>query len=645
MSKFGIGMKIVLGYVLMGVLLVVSVGSTIIQIGRTNEVTNRMITLRAPTAQCTLVLLNGMNHSLAALRGWIILGSDNFKDEREKAWSLEIETALKDLKKYSVNWTNPNNKQLLEDIETQLVDFKKYQQEIEDIAQSVDNTPAMKILFEDAAPQAEILATNITRIIDLEAKLEATPQRKAVLGMMADVRGTTGLALASIRAYLLSGDEKFKTKFDTLWAKNERRFGDLTKNVGLLTREQRQAFNAFSAARKIFDPLPPMMFSIRGGDEWNLANTWLGTKAAPTAFAIKSSLDEMLADQQQLMAVDMAEGERRSALLTKVAWIILYTGSALCIALCVFMGSLISRKLTKPINKTIEGLRSGAEEVAAASGQVSSSSQQLAEGSSEQASSLEETSASLEEVSAMSSQNAQNANQAKTMASEAGLIVEKVDKQMLELVKATGEISKSTEETGKIIKTIDEIAFQTNLLALNAAVEAARAGEAGAGFAVVADEVRNLALRAAEAAKSTASLIENTINAVNTGKEITVSTQEAFQENAEISGKIGKLVEEIASASNEQALGLEQVNIALAEMDKVTQATAASAEESAAASEELSAQAIEVKSSVAILSNIVGGDDAYNNAASDYGYSSGRDVTVMTDRGGYSKQNVRGYLN
>jgi methyl-accepting chemotaxis protein len=178
----------------------------------------------------------------------------------------------------------------------------------------------------------------------------------------------------------------------------------------------------------------------------------------------------------------------------------------------------------------------------------------------------------------------------------------------VQLMQAIGEITRSSEETGKIIKTIDEIAFQTNLLALNAAVEAARAGEAGAGFAVVADEVRNLALRAAEAAKNTTALIEKTIKAVKNGNEITVATQVAFKANAEISGKIGQLVDEIATASQEQANGVAQVNKAVSEMDRVTQQTAAHAEESASAAEEMNAQAQQMRGYVEELAAVVGGE-------------------------------------
>jgi len=273
----------------------------------------------------------------------------------------------------------------------------------------------------------------------------------------------------------------------------------------------------------------------------------------------------------------------------------------------VLAGIYVVRSITGPINRVVSGLTDGSEQVSAAASQVASASQDLADGTSHQASSLEETSASLEEMSSMTKKNAQNAGQAKAMMADAARIVEKVGSHMENMAGAIAEVTKSSEETGKIIKTIDEIAFQTNLLALNAAVEAARAGESGAGFAVVADEVRNLAMRAAEAAKNTSSLIESTIAAVRNGNELTKLTQEAFRENKEIAAKIGQLVDEIAVASEEQAQGIGQLNTAIAEMDKVTQQTAESSEESASASEELNAQAMQMKGYVADLIGVVEG--------------------------------------
>jgi len=342
-----VGVKIGSGFFLVGLILCVSISLTMIQTGKTGDITNKVVDLRVPTAQASLMMVNGMNHSLAALRGWMILGKDKFKTERATAWSNEIDPSLKVMKEFSVNWTDPANIERLKIIETKLEDFRKYQAEIEAISQTAENLPANKILFEEAAPQAGILVGNITKIINIEAKLAATPERKALLGMMADIRGTTARALANIRAYLLSGDPKFKDKFNVMWTKNIKRFGDLTNNRSSLTPRQLALFKEFTKARKAFAPMPSKMFEIRGGEEWNIASRWLGTKAAPTAFAIKKQLDGMIASQKNLLAADMEKTKSLTASLTKMLWILLFAG----VGLCSVLGFFITRSITKPLAK------------------------------------------------------------------------------------------------------------------------------------------------------------------------------------------------------------------------------------------------------------------------------------------------------
>ncbi len=269
--------------------------------------------------------------------------------------------------------------------------------------------------------------------------------------------------------------------------------------------------------------------------------------------------------------------------------------------------TFVIRNITGILKRVIEGMREGTDTVASVSSQVSSSSQTLAEGASQQAAGIEEASSSVEEMSSMTRQNADNAGQANSMMADTRKVMNMANQSMTELTKAMQDISTASEETAKIIKTIDEIAFQTNLLALNAAVEAARAGEAGAGFAVVADEVRNLAIRAAEAAKNTANLIEGTVKKIKHGSGIVSKTNDAFSTVAQGAKKVGELVEEISAASNEQAQGVEQINRAIVEMDKIIQTNAAGAEESASAAQEMNTQAEQMKVYVADLVRIVGG--------------------------------------
>jgi len=271
------------------------------------------------------------------------------------------------------------------------------------------------------------------------------------------------------------------------------------------------------------------------------------------------------------------------------------------------MAFLITRSVTKPIRRIIVDLNDGAAQVADVSRQVSSASQSLAEGASEQASSLQQTSSALEQMGAMTRTNAESAKQARVNAEQARQAADEGDRTMSRLNDAMAAINESSGQINKIIKVIEEIAFQTNLLALNAAVEAARAGEHGKGFAVVAEEVRRLAQRCASAARDTTTLIEGAVQQARQGAEISTSVGASLSGIVSEVAKVSELINGIARASEEQAQGVEQVNIAVSQMDKVTQQNAAGAEESAAAAEQLSAQAATVAGIVQELAVLVDG--------------------------------------
>ena len=270
---------------------------------------------------------------------------------------------------------------------------------------------------------------------------------------------------------------------------------------------------------------------------------------------------------------------------------------------------IIEHVIHRPLTSMIGRLKDGSEQTLSAAQQVESSSLNLSKGATEQASSLEQTSSALDQMASMTRQNADNASKASQMAIETKFHAEKGDISMKEMQSSMVSIGESANKVGKIIKTIEEIAFQTNLLALNAAVEAARAGEHGKGFAVVANEVRNLAQRASVAAKDTQQLIEDSQTRTREGSEISRKTGEALGQIMDAAKKVADVVNEIARASKEQAEGINQVTQAVSRMDSVTQQNAASAEESAAASKELSTQSESLKEIAMGLQQIVSGQN------------------------------------
>lgn len=276
----------------------------------------------------------------------------------------------------------------------------------------------------------------------------------------------------------------------------------------------------------------------------------------------------------------------------------------------------IFRTVIKPIQQVMGELSNTSRELASASAQLTHSSQTLSSDASEQASSVEETSASLEEMSSMIQSTAKNAQDAKSLTSETRLVAETSSRTMVEMVEAMAEIDSSSAEVAKILKNIDEIAFQTNILALNAAVEAARAGEAGAGFAVVADEVRSLAQRSAAAAKETAEKIEAAIASSRQGSQCNTRVGESLTLISEKVKATDVLAGEIAEAAREQAQGIEQINLALLQMEKVSQNNASNAEESASAAIQVDAQGEVLNDLMGRLRQLVGGD-SFSHSPSD----------------------------
>jgi len=595
--RWSLSHKLLAGFTV--VLLLFIINTVIINwsITKSQQRVNSLVQLRVPTVISGKDLINSINSSLAALRGYMILGDDHAKAEqmkldRAQAWQ-QIDTAMIEYEAISGNWTDPENIDRFNKLKVLVAEFRQAQQQIEAISHTNENILSYNILLTEAAPLAEKMITALNDIIDREEGLSATPERKQLLKYLADTRGSFAIGLANIRAYLLSGDSQFQQKFESSWQLNSQRIKQIDGMQYLLSTEQARYWQQFTHDHGLFAELPDRMFRARNAKDWNTANHWLATRAAPKAAEIKGIQAEMAASQQRLMLEDQALLEGSLTDVQRVALFSCIISVILGVAISLSLARNISRRLhliltranaiadgdisaktievqghdelaqlTLAINgmsdslrhvvtnttHTIDDVSEGVQEIYTVNEGMKNNVQKQSEQIVTVVTAVEELTTSIQDVARNIQESSLSTTSALTEARAGGETVEQLQTSMqgvhrafTEGADAVNALGVRGEEVQSIIQVIKGIADQTNLLALNAAIEAARAGDQGRGFSVVADEVRQLAKRTAEATEEVTQSIlaiksstQQAVTVMTDGQQEVVTNRRLTEETADV---------------------------------------------------------------------------------------------------------------
>ncbi|MCH2535294.1 MAG: methyl-accepting chemotaxis protein [Bdellovibrionales bacterium] len=594
-----IGIKIGAGFFLIFMVFASTTFYTMYKVDESGDFIHSLIEEDNPMATAAVKMEYGLQRAQSDLRSWIIMGDPNFKEDRKSVIKKYIDPNYKFLKEKAVelNWekNNPENWKIIKDLEKDLFVLKKFSNEIEEIANTDNNEPALKMLFDTAEPQLKKMQESLSAMHDLEKNQNSSEGRKMLLGLIGDLKTNNAQLNLHMTGFMATGRNNYRTSYESAWKENKSLVNELSKYKSRLTSAQQSEFNEYLKQRTAYKDMPELMIETRADASANLANFWLKTKAIPSQNTLLKNLETLEEALAKKVEIQSAAAVKQSGNLINLQWLMIF----ISFTICTLLGVIITRTIVKPIkecvnaavklskgdldihvdvdNKDETGELSDAindmskklkeviksvlvsmDKVNNGSGSLSQTSDKLAAGSSEQASATEEASASIEEMASNIQQNADNARQTEKIALQASTDAKASGEAVNEALEAMQEIA------GKIT-VIEEIARQTNLLALNAAIEAARAGEHGKGFAVVASEVRKLAERSQEAAGEISGLSSSTVTVAQRAGEMLNKLLPDIQKTAE-------LVQEISSSSAEQNAGAAQITTAIQQLDTVTQA-------------------------------------------------------------------------